>query len=359
MLIGIDASRANQEQKTGVGWYAYHLLQELKKITPEDIRVVLYSDKPLQGDLAELPPNWSVKILAWPPKRLWTQIRLSWEMLWHGPDVLFIPAHVFPLIHPKKTVMTVHDVAASKFPKSYNWFERWYSLWSAKYAVRKLWQVIVPSEFTKKELGSDKIKVIAHGYDKRYGKIENVVDGILQKYNLAKPYIMSLGRLEEKKNTKRIIEAFNLIRQNLEIKLLLVGMHGYGYNEVKVAIDCSPYKNDIFTPGWAVEADIPALMSAAEVFVFPSLYEGFGLPVLEAMACGTAVVASRGSSLEEVGGGAVIYVDSDKVEEISHAVLDLLQKEDLCMLKIKQGYERIWQFSWKKSAQETLQVLLT
>ena len=143
MIIGIDASRANEEQKTGVGWYAWHVIQELKHLTTlplnhtttrQPLRVVLYTNKPLMGDLAVLPEGWSEKVLQWFPGRLWTQIRLSFEMLVNPPDVLFIPAHVFPIIHPKKTVMTVHDIAAIKFPESYNWFERWYSVWSAKFA---------------------------------------------------------------------------------------------------------------------------------------------------------------------------------------------------------------------------------
>jgi len=357
MLIGIDASRANQAQKTGVGWYAFHLIQGLKKITPETVRVVLYSDKPLQGELAELPKNWQVKVLHWLPKRLWTQVRLSWEMLWQQPDVLFVPAHVFPFIHPKKTVMTVHDVAAKRFPESYNWFERWYSLWSANYVVKNLWQVLVPSEFTKKELGSDKPKVVAHGYDEKYKRIEES-DEVLNKYNLQKPYLMSLGRLEEKKNTKRIVEAFNLIREKINIKLLLAGGPGHGYEEVKAVIESSPYKKDIITPGWVEEVDLPYLLKAAEVLVFPSLYEGFGLVILEAFACGTPVIASQGNSLAEVGEGAAVYVDPDKAQEISQAVLDLLSNEELRLLKIKQGYERLEQFSWEKCAQETLAVLL-
>jgi len=96
MIIGIDASRANKIQKTGVEWYAYFVVEHLKKILPSEAQVVLYSDVPLQGRLGVLPPNWSSKVLHWPPKRLWTQVRLSYEMLVHTPDVLFIPAHVFP-----------------------------------------------------------------------------------------------------------------------------------------------------------------------------------------------------------------------------------------------------------------------
>src|SRR3989338_4086522 len=196
MILGIDASRANHDQKTGVEWYAFFLIEEMKKLTGAypNLRVVLYADQPLRGSLARMPQHWTQKVLSWPPRRLWTQFRLSWEMLLHPPDVLFIPAHVFPIIHPKKTVMTVHDTAAARFPESYNWFEGWYSTWSAKYAVKNLWKVVVPSQFVKEEICQmsnvkclmSNVVVIHHGYDKRYRKIENEleIDRMLQKYDI-------------------------------------------------------------------------------------------------------------------------------------------------------------------------------
>ncbi|HBU07374.1 MAG TPA: hypothetical protein DEB09_04820 [Candidatus Magasanikbacteria bacterium] len=375
MIIGIDASRANEEKKTGVGWYAYNLIQEFKKITPEDIRVVLYTNKPLQGELAKLPNGWTEKVLNWFPGRLWTQVRLSFEMLINPPDVLFIPAHVFPIIHPNKTVMTVHDIAAIKFPNSYNWFEKWYTLWSAKFAVKHLWCVITPSRFTKKELISecrmqnaecDKIVVVAHGYDKKF-KIEDLrmkIDEVLERYQITKPYLLSIGRLEEKKNTVKIIQAFNLIKSNnlqsliFNLQLVLVGQPGYGYEKVKETIDNSKFKNDIITPGWVPNDDLPDLMSGAEVFVFPSLYEGFGIPVLEAFSCGTPVLASRGSSLEEVGNDACFYVDPDNTEEIANGILKLIQDKEYRTKNIERGLERVKEFSWETCTKETLDTLL-
>ncbi|PLX26165.1 hypothetical protein C0581_05145 [Candidatus Parcubacteria bacterium] len=367
MKIGIDASRANETQKTGVGWYAYHVIQELKKQTPRDVEVVLYTNKPLQGDLADLPSGWTQKVLKWSPKRLWTQVRLSWEMLLHRPDVLFIPAHVFPLIHPKKTVMTVHDIAAITFPGSYSWFERWYSVWSARVALKKLWKIITPSEFTKSELESlkvrkfksDKIHVIHHGYDKRYSENENKVEieKALDKYGLKKPFLMSIGRLEEKKNTVRIIKAFEKLRLTTEnLQLILIGNPGHGYDKVKKVIDNSKYKEDIITPGWVDNNDLPILMSGAEVFVFPSLYEGFGIPVLESLASGTPVVTSKGSCLEEVGGDVCIYVDPADVDSIVHGISDAF---DASEIRIQQGLKHTEGFSWEKCAKKTLETLLS
>lgn len=370
MIIGIDASRANVAKKTGVGWYAWHVIQELKKIMPEEIWVVLYTDKPLQGELAELPESWEERVLGWKPGRLWTQFRLSWEMLVHRPDVLWIPAHVFPIIHPKKTVMTLHDIAAVKFPESYNWFEKWYTLWSGRVALKKLWKVITISNFSKnefkKEFGNvEKVKAIHLGYDKQYRIIEDKIknESVLKKYNITKPYLMTIGRLEKKKNTVNIIKAFDKLREEErgkgeELQLLLIGKSGFGYEEVKQAIENSSYKNDIITPGWVENEDLPYLMSAAEVFVFPSLYEGFGIPILEAQACGTPVVCSRGSSLEEIGGDACVYVDPSKVDDIATGIEKVLQDKELRVQNIQRGLERVKEFSWGKCAKETLSLLL-
>lgn len=373
MLIGIDASRANEAQKTGVGWYAWFLIQELKKLKiNEPVSFVLYTREPLRGELANLPENWSVKVLKWRPGRLWTQVRLSWEMLWRAPDVLFVPAHVFPIIHPKKTVMTIHDVAALKFPKSYNWFERWYSVWSARYAVRKLWKIIVPSESVKSELIKDlrlkiedyKINVIRHGYDERY-KTETKTetdDLVLEKYNIKKPYLLSIGRLEEKKNTVRIIQAFEKIRLQLtaySLQLVLVGNSGYGYSKVQEVIEASRFKPDIITPGWVSGEYLPTLMRGASVFVFPSLAEGFGMPILEAMAAGVPVVASKEGALQEVGGEACVYVDPMNVEDVAKKIVEITQNPNNRTQLIERGFQRVKEFGWEKCAEETADCLLS
>lgn len=370
MTIGIDASRANHTQKTGVEWYAYFVIEELKKILPAEVQVILYSDVPLHGDLAKLPQNWSAKVLSWPPKRLWTQLRMSFEMLFHAPDILFIPAHVFPILHPKKTIMTVHDIAGIKFPASYNWFERWYSTWTAKYAVNKLWKVIVPSQFTKDELltyfpkaKKQNITVIHNGYDEKFlVPVSNQQkQEVLKKYNINKSYLLTIGRLEEKKNTWRIIKAFEEIKKNAtyeQLQLVLVGQPGFGYEKVEQTLNQSPVKGDIIHPGWVNKDDLPALMQGAEVFVFPSLYEGFGIPVLEAFASGTPVVVSQGSCLEEVGQEGTVVVDSQSEISIAEGILSFLASSDLKIAKITAGKVRLQDFSWQKCAQDIAKVLL-
>lgn len=369
MLIGIDASRANNAQKTGVEWYAFFLIEELKKIVPDDVKVILYSEKPLEGDLGILPANWSSKVLRWPPRRFWTQIRMSYEMLFQAPDVLFVPAHVFPLIHPKHTVMTVHDVAALRFPKSYNFFERWYSLWSAKYAVKHLWKIIVPSLFTKNELKAllntdqKNIEVLHHGFDHKFTekKSEIEIAETLTKYKIQKPFFLSIGRLEEKKNTVGTVRAFEQFKNqdhHDKYQLVLIGKPGYGSEKVEAAIHTSKFAKDIIHPGYVEQRDIAAIFQAAEVFVFPTWYEGFGIPVLEAFAAGVPVITSKNTSTEEIAGDAALRVEPQDIEALADAMQTLCTNADLRQKLVEKGHARVKEFSWEKCARETLKVLL-
>lgn len=169
MTIGIDASRANKKEKTGTEWYSYYLIQHLKKIIPPQYRVILYAKEPLTDGLEILPANWQSKVLNWPPKFLWTQWRLSLEMLFHPVDLLFVPAHTISLIHPKKTVTVCHDIGFVRFPQYYSVKERMYHRFTMWLALKCAKIIITPSQFTKNEImdvykvSEKKIKVIYHG----------------------------------------------------------------------------------------------------------------------------------------------------------------------------------------------------
>ncbi|KKW43026.1 MAG: Glycosyl transferase group 1 [Candidatus Magasanikbacteria bacterium GW2011_GWA2_56_11] len=376
MILGIDASRANHEHKTGVEWYSFHIIEALKRVVPKDVHVRLYADTKLSGPLGDLPDNWTEKVLSWPPRRLWTHLRLSTEMVQSPPDVLFVPAHVPPLIHPPRTVMTVHDVAAARFPETYSAFERRYSLAAARYAVRRLWRIVTPSEFTKKELldlfaerradslqpDRDNIFVVPHGYDRRYDMpgAQTEIRRVLSVYGIYPPYLLSVGRLERKKNTVATVRAFTQIQDRLpgeNLHLVLVGSPGYGYEEVVSAIAESPYRDRIATPGWVGAENLAALYQGAAAVLFPSLYEGFGLPLLEAMASGTPVIAGAGSSLEEVGGAAALYVAPGDPAALCAAGVRLLTDAAFNRLCRERGLAHARQFSWDRAARHTWQVL--
>ncbi|MBT4153535.1 MAG: glycosyltransferase family 4 protein [Candidatus Magasanikbacteria bacterium] len=349
MIIAIDASRANKAQKTGVEWYAFHIIEQLKSLIDSSVRVILYTDAPLQGSLAQLPKNWEVKMLRWPPKRLWTQLRLSMQMLVDRPDVLFIPAHVAPCIHPKKTVVTIHDIAGVRFPEVYSAFERWYSIFSAKRAMRKVSDVVVPTEYTKQEIldvfgeGAAAMHVIGHGYDTGYAKEK-------PKPSSYGTYFLSISRIEHKKNTIGIVKAFELYAKNhVDVSLVLAGKPGYGYDEVVQAITKSDVKKRIHMLGYIPQQKAYALMQHAEAFVYPSLYEGFGMPILEAFAAKTPVITSSTTSTAEVAGDAALLVNPTNITAIAAAMEQVSKEREALTTK---GADRLKDFSWKKAAKE-------
>ncbi|KPJ85095.1 hypothetical protein AMJ57_04320, partial [Parcubacteria bacterium SG8_24] len=151
LTIGIDASRANARQRTGTEWYAYHVIRELRDIIPDTYRVILYSKEALRDGLEDLPSHWESRVLAWPPRKLWTQLRLSWEMYRRPPDMLFVPAHALPVILPRKAVTTLHDVAFMAYPQAYRPLERIYHRFAARFAVRRA-RILTVSEFSRREI---------------------------------------------------------------------------------------------------------------------------------------------------------------------------------------------------------------
>lgn len=381
MVIGIDASRANKKNKTGVEWYSYYLIQELKKLNEaRDFKFILYTPEELKGDLNILPKNWRVKILKWPVKYLWTQIRLAQEVIFNPPDILFIPSHALPIFcSPRyirrlvkktdriKTVITLHDLGFERFPQTYSFYQRIYLRFVYKWAVRYASKVITISEFTKKELidlykaDPQKIEVVYLGYDSSiFQPIDDKkqIDQILEKYKIKKPYILYVGRLEKKKNITNLIKAFreisNIQYSASSIKLVLAGQPGYGYNKIKYQI--SKIKN-LIEIGYVNHQDLPYLYAGAECFVYPSLYEGFGLPILEAMASGCPVVASNTSSIPEIGGEAILYFRPESPEEIVKAILKIIKDREFREMLVQKGIEQVKRYSWQKCAKETFKIL--
>jgi glycosyltransferase involved in cell wall biosynthesis len=431
MLIGIDASRANRAHKSGTEWYSYYLIRWLSKLDRKN-QYILYSDKPLQGGLVDLTTaqhacdlnipessvefdkgdfqilksphnNFKAKILKWPFNFFWTQGRLSLEMLFKKPNVLFVPAHALPVIHPEKSMVTIHDIGferdrflynreqmgpeGRRKRKAINFFVKLftggkygansldYIRWSTKYALKYAEKIITVSDFSKKEIldiyGMDKnrvflekkIKVVYNGYNKFLYKKERddgKIKEVLEKYGISGPFILYIGRLEKKKNTPALIEAFAMMREknkDIKHKLVLAGDASFGYDEVNYTIGefLPDQENEVIMPGWVDEADMPYVYSGADVFVFPSLYEGFGIPLLQAMACELPVVASRAVSIPEVVGDAALLFNPRDTKEMTEALEKIITDKNLREELIKRGKERVKNFSWEKCARETLE----
>ncbi|MGB3072815.1 MAG: glycosyltransferase family 1 protein, partial [Candidatus Moraniibacteriota bacterium] len=330
MIVGIDASRAFLRRRTGIEEYSYQVIRHLRAEL-RDQTVVLYVRKKLEirnsklemtvPDIDfDLPPQWQVKGLLAP--RFWTQIRLSLEMLCHAPDVLFVPAHTVPLIHPRKTVVTVHGLEYEFSPESYGFWERLYMRWSIRFSVRVADRVIAVSENTKRDL----IRL----YAVPEKKIQVIYEGLSQPttYNLQpstlaeKPFFLFIGRLEMRKNIVRMIEAFEIFKTKtgLAHTLVLAGKPGFGYEAIRYKLQATSYKQDIHELGYVSEEEKWELLKDAEVFLFPSLYEGFGLPVIEAQSVGVPVITANTSSLPEVAGEGAVLVNPLDSGEIATAM---------------------------------------
>ncbi len=371
MIIGIDVSRINKKQKTGVEWYLFRLIQEMKKIPfNRDTEFVLYSPIDFKGDLANLPGNWRLKRLSWPLKYAWTQIRLCLEIFINRPNILFIPAHILPFFCPVKSVLVIHDLGFERFPEYYSFWQRIYYSWTHRYSFKKAAKIIVPSEFTKKEIielyrvTEDKIEVIPEGYDRETFYLVDdkaKIASIRVKYGIKGSYFLYVGRLEKKKNVKGLIDAYKeFCAANIGLKniprLVLAGKKSFGGREIETAI--SGFESNILYLGYVHDKDLVYLYNGAEAFIFPSFYEGFGLPLIEAMACGCPVLTSNGASLPEVGGNAVVYFSPNNIKDMARVMEEFLKNEELKKEMVKMGLNRVAEnFSWRQCAEKIIEVL--
>jgi glycosyltransferase involved in cell wall biosynthesis len=244
-----------------------------------------------------------------------------------------------------------------------------YLRWSTIYALKKATVIITVSEFTKQEIlfnypwaKAAKIKAVHNGYPDEYRQLEAgaPMTAILNKYGLEKPFILYVGRLEKKKNTPFLIEAFSIMRENnpsLQEKLVLIGNASYGYDEVKYVIEEFDLNKEVIMPGWVEEADLPLIFNAATAFVFPTKYEGFGIPVLQALACGLPTAVSDIPVLHEVAGESVIYFNQDDRNDLARALALIVSDQNLRAKLAQNGPEQAKKFSWQQCARETLAVI--
>ncbi|MBI5411677.1 glycosyltransferase family 4 protein [Candidatus Peregrinibacteria bacterium] len=357
-MIYIDASRyGNTEQRTGVERYSHELIDELVRTHAQEI--VLIAPKKI-----DLP----VSQITIPFPRLWTHVRLSWEALMNKTiDNLFVPSHVLPLISPKKSVITIHDVAFCRFPESYGFWSRLYLKWSTQFAVSHATTLIVPSQATQEDLiaffkaAPEKIRVIPHGHTPQKKGIDPAAsERLLKQHSLnRKKYFFTIGRIETKKNLLVLIEVFKrFVADHQDYKLVLAGKDGVGHEAIHAAAKAAP--NIIFLD-YVEERTKSALFAAAAAFVFPSLYEGFGFPLLEAMEYGLPIIASDiPSSREAAEGAAVFFVptDADALEKQLKKIITESEDHDFHLHPTPQKQKGILQrYSWQRCAEETWKVL--
>jgi glycosyltransferase involved in cell wall biosynthesis len=374
MLIGVDASRMARARRTGTEAYSLHLIRALVE-TGCDHQFRLYTPAPLSPDLGDevapivpsegqVDPCCEVRVIPFP--RLWTHIRLAWEVSRHLPDVLFVPAHVMPLVCPVPSVVTVHDLGYLHYPEAHRLFDRWYLRWTTRRHARQAACVIADSQATRADLihhcqaDPDRIVVVYPGRDQSLGRVDapEAISDVKKRYGIGGDYLLYLGTLQPRKNLVRLVEAFARLQlPTAGLRLVLAGKKGWLYDDLFARVEALGLEDRVLFAGYVADEDKASLLSGALALVYPSLYEGFGLPVLEAMSCGTPVLTSNVSSLPEVAGHAALLVDPLDVGAIAEGMSCLIADGDLRYTLVEEGYEQIQKFSWAKAAREILQVL--
>ena len=314
-----------------------------------------FSDSPLGS-------NFGLRALAAP--RLWTHARLGPETVLRPPDLLFVPSHVLPLIGPPRQVVTIHDLGYHFFPAAHTARRRLELRLTTAWSVRRASRIIAISQATSNALKEyyradpAKIRVVYHGLNPAFAPAsDSAIAAVRERYNLGQPYILYVGTLQPRKNLVRLIEAFAKADLPRETLLVIAGKRGWLSQPIEAAAERSGLGERVRLTGYLPDSDLPALLSGALAFAFPSLYEGFGMPVLEAMACGTPVLSSTTSALPEVAGDAALLVEPTDDKALQTALERLTQEPALRASLRERGLKWASEFSWQRCARETLAVL--
>ncbi len=376
MHIGIDASRAVRGRRTGTEHYSAHLLQYLSQAT-ESVQhsFSCYVNSKEGQDALDLfgfalPANFAIRSI--PFRRAWTHLRLSTEMVQHPPNVLFVPSHVVPLWHPPHSVVTIHDVGYLYYPEAHTRLSRLYLHLSTWFSTRAARRVIAISQATADDLHrhykvpTAKLRVVHHGCDPDFRPVydRGQQARVRDKYNLPldRPYILYVGTLQPRKNLGRLVEAYaaGLHQHRLgqpDPLLVLAGKKGWMYDALFAQVKELGLEEQVLFPGYVAQEDLPTLISGAAAFALPSLYEGFGMPALEAMACGTPLIAANTSSLPEIVGDAGLLVGPNDTHAWTAALHAVMNDAALRVRLQGAGMARVVQFTWPRAAAETLRVL--
>lgn len=372
MKIGFDITALSMP-KTGIGQYQYNLLNSLFKMDSKN-EYCLYAfnlrDNNKYTDLNFEMPYKNVNMHAYKiPQRLitawWMMIRYpNLEQITEDCDIYQI-SEICQQPTNKKTVAFIHDLTTKFFP-NYHLIKNKILYHHRFKNIKKYANAILTnSEYTKNDiiehLGIDagRIFVTPFGTNKRFRPLlDEDIKPVLQKYNIYTPYICYLGTIEPRKNLNNLFKAFYQLKQQESIphRLVLIGKEGWYYENIYKKINELNLDGDVIKTGFVPDEEIPHLLNGADIFVYPSFYEGFGLPVLEAMACGTPVVTSQTSSLPEVCGDAAKYINPKKPEDIAEKLFEFIKSEQERDKFSELGLKRAQKFSWENCAKETLKV---
>ncbi len=371
--IWIDGYEANVKQRLGSSKVAFELLVNFERFDRENSYTILLPMDPL-GDLPKERPGWHYRVVKF--RRFWTYFTLPFILMFSNdkPDLFFSPTHYIPRFTSVKRIGMIFDTSYLHFPKMFNKEDLWKLTSGSLYTIKNAIQILTISNFSKKDLiknypiVKNKVKVVYPGYDANLYKVLTdtaKISEIQNKYSTGDKYLIYIGTIQPRKNLERLIEAFSLLSSDKafdKVKLVLVGKttgpgrKGWMYEQIlRKPLELGIENRVIFT-GYIPDADLVYLLNGATSLILPSLWEGFGIPVLDSMACKTPVIASNVSSLPEIIGEAGVLVDPYSIEQISQGIRLVLTDKKIREKISQLGLKRISKFSWQSMAKEIIKI---
>lgn len=370
MRIAIDANEANVEKKVGISEYVAQLLNQFARLEPEGVSFDIYLKDQPGSDFPKASKHWKYKVFG--PKKMWTQFALPANLFFKKdkPDLFFSPGHYAPRFSPVPTVISIMDLAFFHFPEYFTKRDLAQLHSWTKYSVKKAKAVLTISQATKDDI----IKLYGIPEEKVHVTYPGIKDTVTitphiypmqemqNKYGISKEFILFVGTLQPRKNIARLVEAFSILlmkkgHTDSPLQLVIVGRKGWQFEELLKSPKKFGVEDRVKFLDFVSDEDLTVLYKNALCFAFPSLYEGFGLPVLEAMKMNCPVVTSNVSSMPEAGGDGALYVDPNDVEDIAQKLDQIVSSPKLRQQMIEKGKEQVKKFSWEKTAQQTLAIL--
>ena len=365
MRIAFDGTTL-RPGRTGVGYYSEHLLHHMATECGGDDEVVVLSNRPLDT-VSPLPPGVRVSASASRlPRMVWLQTLAPRMLKRLGADVVHFTNGMVPLASAVPTVVTIHDMSLTLYPRYHPPRRVLLNRPLVDLAARRADAIITVSESAKRDivnvygLDPQRVHVVHEAAAPSFRPVrdEQLLAQVRERYGLAERFILYVGTIEPRKNLPKLIEGFAKRRRSGDLphQLVCAGPYGWLSRDIDDLIQGLQVQDAIRFTGYVPFDDLAALYTMAEMFVFPSLYEGFGLPVVEAMACGTPVITGQVAALVEIGGGSVEHVDSLDAESLGLAMVALARNPERRKELSRLGQQRARTFSWQRAAQETLNV---
>ncbi|MDD5622984.1 MAG: glycosyltransferase family 1 protein [Actinomycetota bacterium] len=361
MKIGIMLRHLNK--LGGIVVYTKNLIENLLEIDKKNEYIFLYNTNSLIGTYSKYK-NVKEVVINIQNRLLWDQIGVPRVVRSEKIDIIFNPKLSIPLFAPSKKVFNIVGLEQFVLRKVYGWRNQLYNRIMMPIYCHFANAIIIMTNIGKVRLTKyinlkeNKVEVIYAASNKMFKVIKNTESAlkIKQKYNLPEKYILFVGGLTPLKNFSNILKALKIIKKEFPIKLVVVGFNRWKYDKDMELIEKLKLENDIMMLGFIPDDDLPYLYNSAELFIFPSLYEGFGMPVLEAQACGCPVVSSKTECIEEISKRSALLVNPYDHKEIAQAILDILNNEDLRDKLVAAGLENIKRFNWVETARQTLEL---